>query len=125
MIVIGQGHDIQSSSLPRIAKVVVWGSGAIGQVGVTVQIGPPNGHLSRPRRDRIANGPEAVRSTPHHPKNTLLQDLDRNAFDVVTLSDQEKGDLEYWLARSPQERWEAVEQIRQVTVDEQAEVVRP
>lgn len=40
--------------------------------------------------------------------------IDRTVLDVVDLGDQERGDLDYWLARSPRERLEAVEQIRQV-----------
>jgi hypothetical protein len=39
--------------------------------------------------------------------------LDRTAFDVVPLADQD-DDLEYWLGRSVDERLEAIEVQRQV-----------
>jgi hypothetical protein len=39
--------------------------------------------------------------------------LDRKAFSVSSLSD-ESDDRQYWLERTPAERLEAVEQIRQI-----------
>ena len=38
--------------------------------------------------------------------------LDRSAFEVCALDDAD--DREYWLARSPQERMEALELMRQI-----------
>lgn len=39
--------------------------------------------------------------------------LDRSAFEIVSL-DEEGDDREYWRARSPQERMEALELMRQI-----------
>ena len=39
--------------------------------------------------------------------------LDRSAFDIVAL-DQEGDDRDYWRAKSPEERMEALELLRQI-----------
>ena len=49
---------------------------------------------------------------------TILQDqnrfrMDKTAFSVTTLSEK-SGDKEYWLSKTPQERLEAVELMRQI-----------
>ena len=38
----------------------------------------------------------------------------RQALDVTSLSEQEGSDVAYWLARTPAERFEALELLRQV-----------
>ncbi|MBI2421799.1 MAG: hypothetical protein HYV27_03135 [Candidatus Hydrogenedentes bacterium] len=40
-------------------------------------------------------------------------ELDKTAFSVGDLADQ-GNDLEYWLSRTPQERFEAIEYMRRV-----------
>jgi len=42
--------------------------------------------------------------------------LDRSAFSVTTLSDQ-SDDRAYWQSQSPEQRLEAVEQLRQLNYD--------
>ena len=39
--------------------------------------------------------------------------LDRSVFEIVTL-DEDRSDREYWLAKSPAERMEALELMRQI-----------
>lgn len=39
--------------------------------------------------------------------------LDRSVFEIVPL-DEDRSDREYWLARSPRERMEALELARQI-----------
>jgi hypothetical protein len=39
--------------------------------------------------------------------------MDKSAFSVVSLTD-EPDDLSYWLSKTPQERLEAVELLRQI-----------
>ena len=38
--------------------------------------------------------------------------LDRTAFSVVSLAEQDRDDRRYWLSRTPHERLQAVETIR-------------
>ncbi len=38
--------------------------------------------------------------------------LDRTAFSVVSLQEQDRHDRRYWLSRTPRERFEAIETIR-------------
>ena len=45
--------------------------------------------------------------------NKELYKLDRNAFSVISLNDNE-SDLDYWLSKTPAERIEAVEFLRQL-----------
>lgn len=41
--------------------------------------------------------------------------LDKTAFSVVSLHDQDPlEETRYWLSKSPQERWQAIEFLRQV-----------
>ena len=40
--------------------------------------------------------------------------IDRSAFSVVPLDEQDRGDREYWLSKTPQERLQGVETIRQL-----------
>ena len=40
--------------------------------------------------------------------------MNRQALDVTSLSEQEGSDVAYWLARTPAERFEALELLRQV-----------
>lgn len=40
--------------------------------------------------------------------------VDRSQMDVVRLDEAEELDRRYWLTRTPLERWEAMERIRQV-----------
>lgn len=41
--------------------------------------------------------------------------VDRRAFSVVTLAEADRVDQEYWRARTPEERLEALELSRQIT----------
>lgn len=45
--------------------------------------------------------------------------IDRSAFSVVDLADAD-NDLAYWLARTPEERWQGVELCRRVCYGEVA-----
>ena len=49
--------------------------------------------------------------------------LDRNAFSVSLLND-ESDEKEYWLTKSPQERLEAVELMRQINYGYDPSTVR-
>ena len=40
--------------------------------------------------------------------------IDRSAFSVVKLSEADEADRQYWLSKTPLERLEAMELIRQV-----------
>ena len=40
--------------------------------------------------------------------------VDRSAFSVVPLDRRERADREYWLSKTPQERLQGVEIIRQI-----------
>jgi hypothetical protein len=40
--------------------------------------------------------------------------VDRTAFSIVSLSDQDDDDRRYWLSKSPFERLQAVEATRQI-----------
>ena len=40
--------------------------------------------------------------------------IDRSAFSVVPLGEQDEADRKYWLSKSPQERLEGVETIRRI-----------
>ena len=40
--------------------------------------------------------------------------VDRSAFSVVRLDEQDRDDREYWLGKTPQERLQGVETIRQI-----------
>ena len=40
--------------------------------------------------------------------------VDRSAFSVVRLGEQNRDDREYWLGKTPQERLQGVETIRQI-----------
>jgi hypothetical protein len=49
--------------------------------------------------------------------------VDRTAFSIVSLYDED-SDLQYWLARTPDERLSAVEQIRQIVYGYNPSTVR-
>lgn len=40
--------------------------------------------------------------------------IDRSAFSVVKLNEADEDDRQYWLNKTPLERWEGMEVIRQV-----------
>ncbi len=40
--------------------------------------------------------------------------VDRSAFSVVPLDQQDREDREYWLSKTPRERLQGVETIRQI-----------
>ena len=40
--------------------------------------------------------------------------VDRSAFSVIALGEQDEADRKYWLSKSPQERLEGVETIRRI-----------
>lgn len=40
--------------------------------------------------------------------------IDRSAFSVVKLNEADEDDRQYWLSKTPLERWEGMEVIRQV-----------
>ena len=40
--------------------------------------------------------------------------IDRDALSIVSLEDQDRLDREYWRSKTPRERWEALETIRQI-----------
>ena len=43
--------------------------------------------------------------------------IDRTAFSVTTLDQAEEDDKRYWLSKSPDERLEAMELMRQINYD--------
>ena len=49
--------------------------------------------------------------------------VDRTAFSVVSLHDED-GDLQYWLSRTPEERLEALEIMRQIVFGYDSETAR-
>jgi len=40
--------------------------------------------------------------------------IDRGALSIVLLEEQDRLDREYWRSKTPRERWEALETIRQI-----------
>ena len=40
--------------------------------------------------------------------------IDRDALSIVSLEEQDRLDREYWRSKTPRERWEALETIRQI-----------
>ena len=52
-----------------------------------------------------------------------LDRLDRTAFSVISLDD-DPGDKEYWLSKTPNERLAALESMRQVAYGYDPETVR-
>ena len=40
--------------------------------------------------------------------------LDRTAFSVVSLEDADNDEMEYWLSKTPYERLDALETLRQI-----------
>jgi len=38
--------------------------------------------------------------------------IDRTKFEIRTFEQAEADDLDYWLGKTPQERWEALEYLR-------------
>lgn len=52
--------------------------------------------------------PDLTVSNPNSPR------VDRSAFSVVFLEDKDRADKEYWMSKTPGERLEAIEAIRQV-----------
>jgi hypothetical protein len=40
--------------------------------------------------------------------------LDRTAFSVVSLDDADNDEMEYWLSKTPYERLEALETLREI-----------
>jgi hypothetical protein len=40
--------------------------------------------------------------------------LDRTAFSVVSLEEADKDEMEYWLSKTPYERLDALETLRQI-----------
>ena len=49
--------------------------------------------------------------------------VDRTAFSVVSLHDED-SDLQYWLSRTPEERLEALEIMRQIVFGYDSETAR-
>ncbi len=49
--------------------------------------------------------------------------IDKDALSVISLS-EESGDKEYWHAKTPQERLEAVELMRQINYDYDPTTIR-
>lgn len=43
--------------------------------------------------------------------------IDRDALSIVSLDEQDRLDGEYWRSKTPRERWEALETIRQILYD--------
>ncbi len=43
-----------------------------------------------------------------------VPNLDRNAFSVITLAEQDEVDKRYWKSKTPHERLEAIELTRQM-----------
>ena len=43
--------------------------------------------------------------------------MDRHALSIVSLEEQGQLDREYWRSKTPRERWEALETIRQILYD--------
>jgi hypothetical protein len=50
-------------------------------------------------------------SKPEFPK------IDRSAFSITTLQEQDAEDKRYWLSKSPEERLAAMELMRQINYD--------
>ncbi len=61
------------------------------------------------------------RAAPIRPRLSDVR-LDRSAYEFGTLHDE--GDRAYWLARSPDERLEALELLRQINYGEDAATAR-
>ena len=40
--------------------------------------------------------------------------VDRSALSIVSIEEQDRLDREYWRGKTPRERWEALETIRQI-----------
>jgi len=40
--------------------------------------------------------------------------VDRRSFSVIAIEDQDRADKEYWMSKTPRERLEGIEAIRQV-----------
>lgn len=49
----------------------------------------------------------------HTPQVQSLMKMDKSAFSVTTLSEK-TNDKEYWLSKTPQERLQALEMMRQI-----------
>ncbi len=49
--------------------------------------------------------------------------LDKTFFEIADLG-QEKNDLEYWLSRTPEERFQAIELLRRINYGEDAATAR-
>ena len=57
------------------------------------------------------------RCRPIHHNRSVEKDrfkVDRNAFSVISLDEQEEDEKRYWLRKTPHERLEAVELTRQI-----------
>jgi hypothetical protein len=82
--------------MPNLAHA---GVGVPGGVRLS-QYPAPDGHIARWHNTNVNN-------------DTALTQGDRRTFAVTTLG-EETNDLQYWLARTPQERLQHIERLRRI-----------
>ena len=64
------------------------------------------------------------RKDTHFPSFLNLMKMDKTAFSVTTLSEK-SNDKEYWLSKTPQERLQALEMMRQINYGYDPATTRP